>query len=128
MPDLTKTGITRFQKFIYSFGYAFKGLRSFFISTQNAWIHSAITVLVIIAGFAFHIAVIEWIAIVFAIGMVFTAEAFNTAVEEWVDSIRSEHDEKAGNVKDISAGAVLISAISAAVIGLLIFAPKIFAL
>lgn len=129
MPDATNIEVKRFsiRQCILSFGYAFKGIRSFFISTQNAWIHSFIAILVTIAGFSFHVDIVEWIALVFAIGMVFTAEAFNTAVEEWVNAIQTEHDQKAGNVKDISAGAVLMAAISAAIIGLLIFVPKIYA-
>ena len=113
-----------FKRRIESFEYAFKGIRSFFFTTHNAWVHLAITVLVIFFAILFQISVVEWIAIIFAIGMVFTAEAFNTAIEEYVDMVQPEYDKKAGNIKDISAGAVLLSAISAAIIGILIFFPR----
>lgn len=114
-----------FRRRIESFGYAFNGIRSFFYTTHNAWVHLTIAILVIIFAIYFHISVVEWIAITFAIGMVFTAEAFNTAIEEYVDMVQPEYDKRAGNIKDISAGAVLLSALSAAIIGLLIFVPKI---
>lgn len=117
-----------FKRRVRSFEYAFKGIRSFFLTTHNAWVHTFITVIVIIAAIFFRINVVEWIAIVFSIGLVFTAEALNTAVEQYVDLVKPEFDPKAGNIKDISAGAVLISATSAAIIGLLIFVPKIVAL
>ena len=114
------------KKRIKSFEYAFHGIRSFFVSTPNAWIHLFAAISVIIASFYFRISTIEWIAVIYAIGLVFTAEAFNTAVEEWVDSIQPEFDKKAGRVKDISAGAVLIASIAAAVIGVIIFGTRIY--
>ncbi len=114
------------KKRLKSFEYAFQGIKSFFISTHNARIHLAISVMVIIAAIYFKISLIEWIAVVYAIGLVFTAEAFNTAVEEWVDSIQPDYDKKAGRVKDISAGAVLIASIVAAVIGILIFGTRFY--
>ncbi len=114
------------KKRLKSFGYAFDGIRSFFLSTPNAWIHLTITILVLVASFYFKLSVIEWIAVLYCIGLVFTAEAFNTAVEEWVDSIQPDFDKKAGKVKDISAGAVLIASIVAAIIGALIFGTRIY--
>ncbi len=123
-----KSGNERFSfhKRLKSFGYAFRGIRSFFLSTHNAWIHAAAALLVIAASLFFQITIIEWIAVIFCIGLVFTAEAFNTAVEQYVDLVQPEFDSRAGNIKDIAAGAVLISAICAAIIGLLIFLPRIF--
>ncbi len=109
-----------------SFRYAFQGIRSFFLSTPNAWIHLTISAIVIAASFYFELSTIEWIAVLYSIGLVFTAEAFNTAVEEWVDSIQPDFDKTAGRVKDISAGAVLIASIVAAIIGILIFGTRIY--
>ena len=114
------------KKRLKSFEYAFHGIRSFFLSTPNAWIHLVITALVIGASFYFHLSLIEWIAVIYCIGLVFTAEALNTAVEEWVDSMEPNFNEKAGRVKDIAAGAVLIAAIVAAIIGILIFGTRIY--
>lgn len=116
-----------FQKRIKSFGYAFRGIRSFFLTTHNAWIQVGAGIAAISASFYFRISIVEWIAIVFCIGLVFTAEALNTAVEQYVDLVKPEYDPKAGNIKDIAAGAVLISAICAAIVGGLIFLPRIFA-
>ena len=114
------------KKRLKSFEYAFHGIRSFFLTTPNAWIHLIITLIVLLAAYYFKISMFEWIAVIYCIGLVFTAEAFNTAVEEWVDSIQPDFDEKAGKVKDISAGAVLIASIVAAVIGILIFGTRIY--
>lgn len=110
---------------IKSFGYAFRGIRSFFFTTHNAWIHAFISLAVILAAVYFDITKTEWIAIIFAMGFVFAAEAFNTAIEQYVDIVKPEYDPRAGNIKDIAAGAVLIAATSAAIIGLLIFVPEI---
>ncbi|MCF8227801.1 MAG: diacylglycerol kinase family protein [Bacteroidales bacterium] len=114
------------NKRILSFKFAFKGIKHLLIRQHNAWIHLIFTVLVIIAGFIFGIKQIEWLLICFAIGFVFTAEAMNTATELMVDKISPEQDKQAGLIKDLAAGAVLISAITAAAIGLIIFIPKIF--
>ena len=114
------------QKRIDSFGYAFRGIFYIFRSQKNVWIHSIITVLVIIFGVSLGLSSLEWILIIFAIGFVFAAEAFNTAIETWVDKISPGYDKKAGKVKDAAAAAVLIAAITAAAIGIIIFAPKLF--
>lgn len=93
---------------------------------HNAWIHSIAALTVIVAGFYFSVSRAEWALIVFAIGMVFAAETFNTAIEMLVDKISPEQNEVAGKIKDLAAGAVLFSAIAAAIIGVLIFWPRVF--
>ncbi|MEA3445931.1 MAG: diacylglycerol kinase family protein [Bacteroidota bacterium] len=108
-----------------SFRFAFAGIRSFFRETHNAYIHLVATVLVVVAGFCFHLASAEWLFLIVAMGMVWTAEAFNTAIEFLVDMVSPNFDKKAGRVKDIAAGAVLFAAITAAIIGILIFLPHI---
>jgi len=114
-----------FHQRLQSFRYAFRGIR-FMVSTQhNFWIHLAIAILVIIAGFFFHISLTEWMLVVFAMGMVLSAETFNSAIEQLTDLVSPDFDPKAGRIKDVAAGAVFLSAIAAALIGLLIFAPKI---
>jgi len=70
----------------------------------------------------------EWAILILCCGVVIAAEMFNTAFEALVDMISPEWNSKAGLVKDISAGAVLILAITSVVIGLIIFLPKIIAL
>lgn len=108
-----------------SFKYALTGLKSFITKEHNAWIHTGATAFVLILGFTFHLSFYEWIAIVFCIGLVFAAEAFNTAIERLVNLVSPEFNRAAGDVKDIAAGAVLICAVTAAIIGLLIFLPKV---
>lgn len=110
----------------HSFKYAFKGIIIVLKSQHNAWIHLAITVMVIIFGIIYPLTLTEWLLIIFAIGFVLVAEACNTAIEKLVDLVSPEHNDKAGQVKDMAAGAVLIAAITAAVIGLIIFVPKVF--
>ena len=77
------------------------------------------------AGFFFEIHRIEWIAIIICIGVVIAAEAFNTAIERLVNLTSPEWNPIAGEAKDIAAGAVLICAVAAAIVGLVIFIPYI---
>ncbi len=111
-----------------SFRYAFQGIRFLMRNEYNAWIHLFVTIAVLIAGFAFGLPLMEWIAVCFAIGFVFAMEAVNTAIEFLCDFVSPERRELIGRVKDLTAGAVLFAAITAAVIGGLIFIPKIVAL
>ena len=111
-----------------SFKNAWRGMTVFIRQEHNAWIHCAMTVLVIVAGLLFHISTTEWIAVFFAIGLVLAAEAINSAIERLSDVVQPEKDVRIRDVKDISAGAVLICAIAAAIIGLIIFLPKLIAL
>lgn len=111
-----------------SFANAWRGVTVFIRQEHNAWIHCAVTIMVIIAGFLFHISISEWIAVIFAIGLVLAAEAINSAIERLSDVVQPEKDDRIRDVKDISAGAVLIGAIAAAVIGIIIFLPKMIAL
>jgi len=110
---------------IKSFGYAFKGLAHLISSQPNSWIHITLTVLVIIFGLVLRISNIEWLLLVLCIGFVLSAELFNTALEYLLDLIHPDYAVKAGRVKDLSAAAVLIMAISSAVVGFIIFIPKI---
>ncbi|MCU0288988.1 MAG: diacylglycerol kinase family protein [Acidobacteria bacterium] len=107
------------------FKYAFNGI-FYAIKTQaNVRIHIVVSVLVISAGFIFKINPIEWVFICFAIGLVLASELFNTTIESLVDIVSPSYNEKAGRVKDIAAGAVLIAAIISVIIGGIIFLPKI---
>lgn len=85
-------------------------------------------ILVIIFGIVFKINIIEWCICVMLFGLVISLELVNTAIEIVVDMITLEKNEKAKKAKDISASAVLISAISSAIIGLIIFIPKLLTL
>jgi diacylglycerol kinase (ATP) len=115
-------------KRLKSFTYAFAGLKVLFKEEHNAWIHLFATVCVVVAGILLKISVLEWVAVVFAIGLVFSFEIVNTSVENIADFICPEWDERIKRIKDLAAAAVLVSAITAAIVGLLIFLPKILAL
>lgn len=116
-----------FRQRLRSFRYAFRGIL-FMVKTQhNFWIHLVLAVLVIAAGFIFCISLTEWTLVVFAIGLVLSAEVFNSAIEQLTDLTSPDFHPRAGRVKDLAAGAVLLTAIAAVLIGLLIFVPKIMA-
>ncbi|MBQ8889495.1 MAG: diacylglycerol kinase family protein [Bacteroidaceae bacterium] len=111
------------QKRIKSFGYAFKGIGSLLKKEHNAWIHCSAIVLVTIAGFYFGITPTEWCIVVLCFGIVLAAEGFNTAIERLVDLVSPDYHPIAGDVKDVAAGAVLICAIAAAIVGFIVFLP-----
>ena len=116
------------KKRIKSFGYAFAGLRVLFREEHNSWIHAFAAICVIIAGFLFRIAVYEWIAVVIVIGMVISAEILNSSLERTADFVKTERDDRKRDIKDLGAAAVLVSAIAAAIVGVIIFLPKIIGL
>lgn len=124
--DPTRAGFSLYSRLL-SFRYAGDGLRLLVQREHNAWIHAAATLLVICSGFALHITVADWRWLVCAIVLVWMAEAFNTAIECLCDHICMERDAAIGRIKDLAAGAVLISAIAAAAIGLLTFLPYVAA-
>ncbi len=114
------------KKRIKSFGYAFKGIASLIGKEHNAWIHCTAIVLVTIAGFHFGITPTEWCIVVLCFGLVLAAEGFNTAIERLVDLVAPDFHPIAGDVKDVAAGAVLICAIAAAIVGMIVFVPYLF--
>lgn len=109
---------------IRSFRYALKGLRVM-LSEHNFLIHLAAVVVVTGLGFYLRVSASDWRWLILAMGLVLAAEIFNTAIERLVDLKQPEHDPKAGKIKDLAAGAVLVTALTAAAIGLLIFWPYI---
>ena len=113
------------KRFINSFKYAGEGIKEAFQTEQNLKIHFIIMIIVIIAGFIYKISVTEWIACIILFGLVISLELINTAIETTVDIAMPEKNPKAKRAKDVAAGAVLVSAIMAAVVGLIIFLPKI---
>lgn len=110
-----------------SFTHAGRGIWVFMRTTHNAWLHAVILLGAVALGFYFGITRVEWLFIVLAAGLVMTAEAFNTAIEVDIDLTSPEYHPFAKDTKDVAAGAVLISAITAAIIGLAIFVPHFFA-
>ncbi|MFN8322012.1 MAG: diacylglycerol kinase family protein [Chitinophagales bacterium] len=112
--------------FLKSFGYAFKGMYFVLKGQRNMRVHALAIVVVTVGGIFLELTAIEWSVIALTIGGVITAEMFNTAFETLVDMVSPEYNEKAGKVKDIAAGAVLLAAIVATVVAIYIFGNKIF--
>lgn len=113
---------------LHSFADAFRGLVLVLRSQMNARIHALATVIVCGAGWWLRLSASEWALIVAVIALVWTAEAVNTAIEFLVDLISPEEHPLAGKAKDAAAGAVLAAAIGAAIVGAIVFVPKLSAL
>lgn len=106
-----------------SFVHAGRGFWIFVKTTHNAWIHLAVLAIVVALGLFFNLSLAEWIPIIFAAGLVLVAEEFNTAIEIDLNLTSPEIHPHARDAKDVAAGAVLVSAAVAAIIGVVIFAP-----
>lgn len=117
-----------FKKQIRSFGYAWKGIRCCIGKEQNLSFHLITTTVVILTGALFHITLTEWAIVMLCIGIVIAAELFNTAIETLVNLVSPNYHPLAGKVKDIAAGAVLICAITSAIVGIIIFFPHLLRL
>jgi diacylglycerol kinase (ATP) len=108
-----------------SIGYALRGL-NFMLKTQhNAWLHLAATVLVVLVASFLQVRLEDWRWLIVAMIMVWVAEAFNTAVEYVCDIVSPGYSEAVKRAKDIAAGAVLVCATGAAVIGFLTLWPYV---
>ncbi|MFB9843657.1 diacylglycerol kinase family protein [Mucilaginibacter ginsenosidivorans] len=116
------------KKFTRGFGYAFKGLWYAAKTQLNFRVHLICTIIALVLGYILDISVTEWLWIFICIGLVLLTELLNTALELLCDVISPEYNEKIGHVKDISAGAVLVTAITSLVIGAVIFLPKLLLL
>lgn len=108
-----------------SFGYAFQGIFNTIRTERNIKIHCAAAILVTIFGIWLQISKTEWMICFILFGLILALELVNTAVEATVDLFTEERKPFAKKAKDAAAGAVLIVAIFAAVIGILIFIPKL---
>jgi diacylglycerol kinase len=113
------------MKIIRSFASAWAGIKSCFLSEPNFRIHSIFIFVVLILSVVFKIAVMEWIAIGFCIALVTAFEVLNTAIEKLCDVVNKDFHPGIKKVKDMAAGAVLISALISFITGLCIFLPKI---
>ena len=116
------------RKRIQSFKFAFNGLRILLQEESNAWIHFCVAICVLVAGFVLRISVVEWTIVIFCIGFVFALELINSAIENMADFVSKEYHDLIKKTKDLAAGAVLIGSIAVAIIGLIIFVPKIIRL
>lgn len=104
------------------FVYALNGLRHV-VSERNMRFHILAAILVVMFAILFDINRVEWLWCVCSIAAVMAMETINTAVERLSDVVSPEKDERIKIVKDLSAAAVLITAIGAAVVGGIVFVP-----
>ena len=116
------------RKRLQSFVYAYRGILYLLRTQHNAWIHLAFTLIAVLLGVCFSISQSEWIAILICIGIVFAAETFNTSIELLCNARFTEYDKRAEIIKDTAAGAVLIVSVVAAIVGGIIFLPRLLLL
>ncbi|MCF7962406.1 MAG: diacylglycerol kinase family protein [Pirellula sp.] len=110
---------------IRSFRFAIRGICRLVSSQHNAWIHAAATLLVVVAGAVLQVSTNDWCWIIVATTMVWTAEALNTSLEFLADAACPDIHPLVRDAKDVSAGAVLISAMGATMIGTIVFWPYV---
>jgi diacylglycerol kinase len=110
---------------IRSFRFAMIGLVRMIRCQHNAWIHAVATLAALALGFVFKLSRAEWCWLVLAIAIVWTAEALNTAFEFLADAASPSFHPIVRDAKDVAAGAVLVTAIAAVIIGLIVFLPHI---
>lgn len=114
-----------FRSRVNSFRFAGEGIVSFLQKEHNAWLHVVATVAVSIAGVLVKITMAEWLAVLFAIGLVWVTEMINTCMEKLIDFVAPGQHPQLKFIKDVAAGAVLVAAIIALIVGLIIFIPHI---
>ena len=113
------------KRLVNSFRYAFEGIKQTYIGEQNLKIHTFVAILVIVFGFFLKISYIEWLVCLVLIGLVLMAEFFNTAIEYVVDLASPKIHPLAKAAKDTASAGVLMMAIISALIGGVIFIPKL---
>jgi diacylglycerol kinase (ATP) len=109
-----------------SFRFAWEGITSFFQREHNAWLHFMATVAVFTLATLVGVTKTELLALVFAIGFVWVAEMFNTCIERVMDFVSVHEHPDIKFIKDLAAGAVLVAAVTALVVGGVVFLPKLF--
>ncbi|TGD59476.1 diacylglycerol kinase family protein [Flavobacterium humi] len=108
-----------------SVGFAVKGALKLITTEHSVMVQSSIAVLMVIAGIYFDIDRYEWMFQIFAFGLVLSIEGLNTAVEKVADFVHPDYHERIGFIKDIAAGAVFFAALTAIIIGLFIYLPRL---
>jgi len=124
------TSTKRRQKFSIrararSFRYAVEGVTAFFRSEPNAVLHLGATILVTSMAFVFGVTPTEAIALVIVTGFVWAAELFNTSIEKSMDLITDKESPSVKFIKDVAAAGVLVAALTALIVGAIVFIPKI---
>jgi len=113
---------------IESFQFAFEGFRYAVQTQRNLRFQLVVAIVVLIISTFLPMQRIEWALIFLLISLVIVAEILNTAIEKTIDMIEERYDPVAKTIKDLSAAAVLFIALTAVVMGLIIYLPKFTAL
>lgn len=113
------------KSFVKSQGYARNGLRLIFKNERNFRIDLIVSLIVVAAGFIFNISHVDWVAISLVISMVLISESINSAIEALCDTVSHDYKVNIKYAKDVSAGAVLVSALVSIITGFIVFVPYI---
>ena len=127
--DLKDKQIEKNKNFVASVEFALQGIKTVFKEERNMRTHVLMGILAVISGFVFRLSISEWLWLILAIFLVLVTEILNTVFENIVDMFTDFHFHPIGKkIKDMAAGAVLLTSGFAVVVGLLLFVPKIWQL
>lgn len=112
------------RKRVKSFKHAFNGLKILILEEHNSRIHTLAICLVIALGFILNVSSFEWLILVLCFCLVIVLEIINSAIENLCDLVTDDYHPRIKRIKDLSAAAVLTSAMASIIIGLIIFIPK----
>ncbi|NWO12370.1 MAG: diacylglycerol kinase family protein [Virgibacillus sp.] len=113
------------KKRLVGFSFAWQGIQFVVKNERNFRVHLCAAIVVILAGIILNINITEWSIILLLIGNVFITEMLNTVAERIIDYVKPDVHPAAKQIKDVAAGAVLIAATIAVIIGCFIFIPKV---
>lgn len=126
MDSKDRVKATANRRFRKSFIHAVTGVKTAILEERHMRVHITAGMIVVICGVFFKVTKIEWLFLLLSIFNVLTFEMINTAIERAVDVATEEFHPYAKKAKDVAAGAVLLASICSAVVGLIIFIPKLF--
>ena len=116
----------RSRNILESFRFAFSGLWYALRTQRNTRVHLAIAAVVVVLGLCLNLSYVQWAVLTLTIGFVLVSEMLNTVAETLVDLISPGYHPLAKVIKDVTAGAVLLTAIVSVVVGLLVLGPPLW--
>jgi undecaprenol kinase/diacylglycerol kinase (ATP) len=113
------------KKFLSSTDFALQGIRRFFSNERNGKIQAIFGIAAILLGFILSITSIQWLLVLFCIGLVISLEMINSAIEKFCDLVTTDFHPGIKIIKDVAAGSVLVASLFSLITGLVIFIPAI---
>jgi len=113
------------KTFFNAVQYALLGIKQFFSRDRNGQIQMVIGITAIILGFTVSLSSLQWLLVLFCIGLVISLEMINSAIERYCDLVTTDFHPGIKVIKDVAAGAVLVASITSLIIGLIIFIPAL---